>query len=73
MTEFILKRRLGTNTLRRKLAKYDPDTLCQCSLKVVGDTVGLFGVWSIAEIKSYLRARRGRRIARLDLTVRAKT
>ena len=73
MTKFVLKRRLKTDTLRRRLAKYDPDTMCQCSVKVVGDVMGLFGVCSVGEIKSYLKSRRGRYLGRLDLTVRAKT
>ena len=75
MTEVMVKhylltsRGLGACTLRRKLAKHHSDTLCRGNVKVVDDRVGLSGLWSIGEIKSYLRSRRGRRIERLDLYV----
>ena len=65
-----LKRRLGADTLRRRLAKHDGDTLCNVDgLKVVGDRMALRGCWSIAELKSYLRARQGRRIEECELSV----
>lgn len=65
----LTSRGLGACTLRRKLAQHHGDTLARGWVKIVGDRVGLSGVWSIGEIKSYLRSRRGRRVERLDLYV----
>ena len=79
MTEVMVKhylltsRGLGACTLRRKLARHHGDTLARGNVKVVGDRVGLSGLWSIGEIKSYLRSRRGRRVERLDLMVGIST